>query len=144
MTGRRRIARLAVISAFAVLAPASEASAATDAADPRVAPGAIVAQSGPQRIFEALAALTKRAVVRGRRILTSQELKTARKIGNKVRKGTNYYCGQWADYFTRWPYSARTTASKVWWWKHSGYTSPAGRAYRLCRSLGYFPILLYG
>lgn len=144
MTGRRRIARLAVISAFAVLAPASDAGAATDAADRLAAPGAIVAQSGPQRIFEALAALTRRAVLRGRRILTSQEVKTARKIGNKVRKATNYYCGQWADYFRRWPYSARTTAMEIWWWKHSGYTSPAGRAYRYCRSLLYLPIFRYG
>ena len=103
-----------------------------------------MAQSGPQRLFEALAALTKRAVARGRRILTSQEVKTARKIGNQVRKGTNYYCGQWADCFKNWPYSARTTAAEVRWWGRSAATSPAGRAYIACRRLGYLPILLYG
>ncbi len=65
-------------------------------------------------------------------------------MGNQVRKATNFYCGQWVDYFKGYPYWADGTYAAVRWWSRSVPGYPAARAYLYCKRLGYWAILIYG
>jgi hypothetical protein len=137
-------------SLFLVLVIATLLAAAVDAAPARAElsrPVANARQSGPGSVLAKLVQLTRRAVVGGRKVLTSKTAKRARQIGNRVRKATNLYCGEWVGHFQRFPYPRLSTARAVGVWRFAWFTHPelpAGRAYGYCRTLGYWAILAYG
>ena len=144
-------AYLLVLAAVALLAAATNApparaqmpSRATSTAEP-----VSNAREGvPGSVLRKLIQLTRRAVVGGRKVLTSKAAKRARQIGNRVRKTTNLYCGEWVAHFQRFPYPRLTTARAVGVWRLAYLLRPglpAGRAYGYCRALSYWAIVLYG
>jgi hypothetical protein len=129
---------VAVATALLVSAPSAAASNGAD--------GALRAHAvaSPWDILNKLMQVTKRAVARGKIVWSSDEIRTARRIGNQGRKAINWYCGQWVAYFKEWPYNARDTRAAVVLWAFSRPDYPAGRAYAYCTRLLYPPILWYG
>jgi len=124
-------------TALLVSAPSAIASNGAD--------GTLRAQSAatPGSVLRSLMRLTKRAVVKGRKIWSSDDAKAARKVGNQGRKAINFYCGQWVAYFKGRPYYASGTPQAVYLWGLSLVGYPAGDAYLYCRRLFYWPILAY-
>lgn len=143
MPQRTRMVGLVVV-ATAVLISASTAATSTASSDVRRPHSSAGVQATWHNSFRTLRQLTQRAVLRGRRILTSNEAKRARRIGNQVRKATNFYCGQWVDYFKGYPYWAEGTSAAVRVWSFSVEGYPAARAYLYCKRLAYWAIVIYG
>jgi len=138
MPKRAHLVALVTATLLGVAANASPAQA--DTTGP-------VAQSGPANALAKLVQLTKRAVIGGRKVLTSKAAKRARKIGSRARKVTNFYCDQWVAHFQRFPYPRLSIARAVGVWRLANRLHPefpAGRAYWYCWRLAYWPIVRYG
>jgi hypothetical protein len=128
-----------------VLVLAGAPSAAAHSAIRRPAVTSVGQQGLPGDLWRTLRLLTARAVRSGKKILTSEEAVTAKKLAKTTYKlSSKYYCGQWLDSFGKQRDGTERAVNAWWRWYDFLPSSDSGRAYSLCKRLGYWPILLYG
>jgi hypothetical protein len=88
--------------------------------------------------------LTGRAFRSGKKILTSEEAATARKVAKTTYKLSKFYCDQWLDSFGSQREGTKRAVNSWWRIYYFFPSSDTGRAYAVCEDLFYWPIAWYG
>jgi len=135
MPSRAWVVVLAVAVTAALLVSAPSAVAAKGTGETLRAQSAVS--------FQSLLNQLKRLTQKSKKIWNSQDAQDLRKTAKRANELRNFYCGQWLDYYSGWTNYTNDREWAVYYWGRSYWTAAAD-AYRACRSLGYWPILLYG